>query len=145
MSTKLGPGAHRRGGGNDRAVGNLALGAPWTPLVALSIIFGSFVLVGLPAAVSGGCYRSWFSDGRVYWECPSRFYGRNDSCRVADLAEFQELGALGPSDSSHVISYRLVLRDGTVKPIERNCFGDRDAFIRLTKENRRIMFTQLAK
>jgi hypothetical protein len=109
---------------------------PWTPLIALSLIFGSFVIVGLPAAVSGGCYRSWFA----------RLYGRNDSCRLNDLAEFQQLGGLGAADSSEVISYRLVLRDGTVKPIQQHCFGDRDAFIRaLTKENRRIVFTQLAK
>ncbi len=118
---------------------------PWAPLIALTVIFGLFVVVGLPAAVTGGCYRSWFADGRVHWEYPSRFYGRNDSCCVNDVAEFQQVGGVGGRDASDLIAYRFVFRDGTKKSIKQDCFGDREAFVRaLAKENRRIVFAQLA-
>ncbi len=109
----------------------------WEPKLALTIIFGGFVVVGIPAVIGGGCWRSRIDNGHVYWEYPSRFYGKNDSCCIKDVVEFQHSSR---EDSSR---YDLILKDGTKKWIDQHCFGYAALFLdALQEENPRIAFTQ---
>ena len=109
----------------------------WESRIALTIILGTFVVVGVAAVIGGGCWRSRFDGGHVYWEYPSRFYGKNDSCCIKDVVEFQHTSR---EDSSR---YDLVLKDGTKKRIEQHCFGYAALFLgALQEENPRIAFTE---
>jgi hypothetical protein len=115
----------------------------WIPLTVLTIIFGGFVILGLPAAVSGGCYRTWFAGGWVHWEYPSRFYGKNDACLLNDIVVFQQVGGDEARSPSVSTPYRFILKDGTTKRISQSCFGDREAFLAaLTKANKKILYSQ---
>jgi hypothetical protein len=113
----------------------------WLPRIVLTALCVGSLIVGLPAAVGGGCYRSRFDNGRVYWEYPSWFYGKDDSCPVEDVVEFQQISRSGDSDSSP--TYRLLLKGGATKPIMQYCFGDCALFFRaLQEENPTIVFTK---
>ena len=76
----------------------------------------------------GGEYRCWFDGELVHWTYPSRFYGRNDSCAIADIAEFLVNGI----NSDSMICRYLVLKDGAKKPINDYCYGDQAAFVERT-------------
>ena len=119
--------------------------AAWDARIVLTIIFGLFAAGGLPALIGGGCWRSRFYNGRVYWECPSRFYGKNDSCCIQDVVEFQEIifsaGAGDISPASY--DYRFVMKDGAMKDIEQQCFGDVAHFLyALQERNPSILYTE---
>ncbi len=94
---------------------------------ALTFLFGGFLSVGAPGAIVGGYFRIWFTGGRVYWKYPSRLYGKEDSCAVSDIVRFERIIKSAGVDSSWEV-YRLVLKDGTKKRINDNCFGDSEAF-----------------
>lgn len=133
-------------------VGTVGLSAAWLfPVgwifrVGMSVIFGSFMVFGGPAAFGGGRYRSWFADGRVYWTYPSRFYGRNDSCRVGDVVEFQHVTGATGGNGGGIIYYQLVLRDGTIKYVPPVCVGEDEGFYRaLLKENQSVGYVRLQK
>jgi hypothetical protein len=114
--------------------------ADWFPRIILTVFFVAFTVISLPSAIGGGCYRSRFDNGHVYWEYPSRFYGKNDSCRVTDIVELQQISSC--SDSS-IVTYCFLLKDGTKKRIRDNCFGDCISFIRaLQEENPSIVFSE---
>ena len=112
-------------------VGIVGLCATWIfatelfPLVVLTAIFGGFVCVGAPAAFKGGSYRCWFADGRVHWACPGRMYGSSDSCGCAEIVEFKMIA----HKFNDIIQFKIVLKDGSTKTIQRDCFGDREKFI----------------
>jgi len=123
---KAGPGGYRRGGGNDGAVGNLALGAT---LDAAGGPVGHLRLVrtrGPAAAVSGGCYELVSRAGCI--GCPAVSMAQRVPA-ASRIWPSSGIGQLG-TESSHVVPTAWYCATGTVKPIERNCFGDRDAFIR---------------
>jgi hypothetical protein len=109
----------------------------WLARSVLTAIFGGFVVFGVPAVLGGGCWRSRLENGHVYWEYPSRFYGKNDCCRIQDVAEFQ-FKSCGDSTMHY-----LVLRDGVRLYIAQDCFGYADAFLRaLQEENPAIVYTE---
>jgi hypothetical protein len=120
----------------------------WPATIVLTILFGAFLVFGLPAVVTGGRYGSWFADGVIHWQYPNRFYGKSDSCRISDLAEFQVLvpppfsGPDGPD-----VSYRFLLKDGTTKSIDVSCFGRFDEALTraLQQENSTIVLTRLQR
>jgi len=116
----------------------------WLARGVLTVLFAGCVVFGLPVAIGGGSYRSRFVNGHVAWEYPSRFYGRNDSCRISDVVEFQQVTKGWGEDST--VSYWFLLKDGTKKWIGQYCFGDRDAFVRtLQSENPSIQFVEKFK
>jgi hypothetical protein len=110
------------------------------PRIVMTIICVSFVVVSVPALITGGSYRSRFDNGYLYWEYPNRFYGKSDSCCVEDVVEFQRIVSAGDSSAS---SYCLALKDGTRKCIQDQCFGDHREFARvLQEENPKIVFRE---
>lgn len=120
--------------------------AAWDARIVLTIIFGLFAAGGLPALIGGGYWRSRFDNGHVYWECPSRFYGKNDSCCIQDVVEFQQI-IMAPAGAGDAFGasydYRFVMKDGTMKDIEQQCFGDVAAFFHaLQEQNPRILLTE---
>ena len=115
----------------------------WDARIVLTILFGLFAAGGLPALIGGGCWRSRFDNGYVYWECPSRFYGKNDSCCIQDVVEFQEIIAGAGDASPESCYYRFFMKDGVMKDIEQQCFGDVAALVQaLQEQNPRILYTK---
>jgi hypothetical protein len=131
-------------------VGTIGLGVawifalPWVVRVAITLPCGASAIGGALWAFQGGYYKSWFADGRFYWSYPNCFDGRDDSCSIADIAEFQCITSRGEASST---TYRLLLRDGTTKRIDNDCIGGKkELFFRtLWKENRSIRFVELNK
>jgi hypothetical protein len=119
----------------------------WFAIAIASVAFGVFVVFGVPAVLAGGQYRSWFEDGRFCWTYPSRFYGRNDSCAVGDVVEFQHVypggGVDGGSGSDYI---QLALRDGTKKYVSPDCVGFQNydrLYQELQKDNPSILYVRV--
>jgi hypothetical protein len=125
------------------AIGIVGLCATWVcaserfTTIVLTVLFGSSAVMGIPALIGGSSYKSWFADGCVYWQYPSWFYGKDNSCRIRDVLEFRHV------ITDHGDSYHFLLTDQTERPIELYCFWDRAAFVRaLQEENPSVVFVE---
>ncbi|MDZ4779615.1 MAG: hypothetical protein SGJ19_05130 [Planctomycetia bacterium] len=129
--------------------GVLGLGAVWYfndrwfPLAVGTFVFGACILFGGISTVVGGAWRCRLEDGALHWSCPSRFHGDNGHCRIAEIREFQWL----KDPASEVSEFRLLLADGSVRKIARDCVGETAGFRKLYEtlrtENRALRFVVL--
>ena len=131
-------------------VGVVALGATWifgsgVAVIILPFLFAEALRCGLRVARGG--YGSWFSDGRLHWQYPNWLYRKSDYCRISDLAEFQTLVPPFGDSGGPDLTYRFLLKNGTVKSIDPSCFGYfTEGLIRgLQKENPTIVVARVER
>jgi hypothetical protein len=93
------------------------------PEVGLTAAFGALLLHCGLRVMTGPYYGSWFADGTLHWQQPNRFYGRSDSCRVSDVAEFQILVPPSGDSGGPDLTYRVLLKNGATKSLNPSCFG----------------------
>ena len=127
----------------------LACGIAWSmsdhPISRGLVLFLGCILLyfGLRLLLAPKLYRTWFDNGRVFWEFPSRLQGVDGSCAIADIACLHCTKVGFNKETPAMLVFHLIEKDGSKKEIGWRCMGDVNRFYtRLREENPDIAYTE---